>query len=63
MVRNLLNCHKQTGDMVQARVVHLLLSTNTAPVSIPYPVEHPALAGNPSPAELMQMLQNMLQMP
>lgn len=68
MVRNLLNCHKQTGDMAQARVVQGLLpreSVAGAAPPLPYPSGSPSEYEEhtqASPAVLMQMLQNMLQM-
>eukprot|EP00966_Prymnesium_polylepis_P173153 4004886-Prymnesium_polylepis.1 len=69
MVRNLFNCHKQTGDMAQARVVQTLLPREDPAVPAP-PVPYPAPDGGATfdeaqmqnPAMLMQMLQTMLQM-
>lgn len=68
MVRNLLNCHKQTGDMMQARIVQNLLpreNPQVPPPPLPYPSAEATAHEEhlqPSPAMLMQMLQNMLQM-
>jgi len=66
MVRNLINCHKQTGELEQAFMVQALLprenGTHTAPQP-PYPGDVPRQIDlQASPAVLMHMLQNVLQM-
>ena len=58
MVRNLMNCHKQTADIDKLRLAEqLLLAESPRAGHIPYP------AGTGGEAGLMRLLQSLMQLP